>query len=138
MCQYSTKYVPEFVEAAMSIDSLGGVSAPYLSDFGVHIVKYISDVEAGPVTLSDADRESRRAELLADKQQELYTNVMTGWRNEATVEYTDVLLTVEQVEALEATAADEELAAAEAEATAEPETTVEPEATEEAAETTQP
>ena len=138
VCQYSTKYVPEFVEAAMSIDSLGGVSAPYLSDFGVHIVKYISDVEAGPVTLSDADRESRRAELLADKQQELYTNVMTGWRNEATVEYTDVLLTVEQVEALEAAAADEELAVAEAEATAEPETTVEPEATEEAAETTQP
>ena len=63
---------------------------------------------------------------------------MTGWRNEATVEYTDVLLTVAQVEALEAAAADEELAAAEAEATAEPETTVEPEATEEAAETTQP
>lgn len=48
VCSASTAYVPEFVEAAMSIDNVGGVSAPYLSSYGVHIVKYIAMWKAAP------------------------------------------------------------------------------------------
>ena len=40
----------------MSIDNVGGVSAPYLSSYGVHIVKYIGDVEGGPIPMTDEQR----------------------------------------------------------------------------------
>ena len=135
VCEFSTDYVPEFVEAAMSIDTLGGVSAPYLSDYGVHIVKYVRDVPAGPIELSDADRETRRSELLSEKQRVLYNNVMTGWREEATIEYTGEVPTVAEVEAKETAAAEQAL---EEEADQNVETTAEPEATEEPAETADP
>lgn len=110
VCEFSTEYVPEFVEAAMSIDTLGGVSAPYLSDYGIHIVKYVRDVPAGPIELTDEVRETRRAELLAEKQQELYTSIMNTWREEAAIEYTGVILTVAEVEAAETAAAEAALA----------------------------
>lgn len=118
VCQFSTEYVPEFVEAAMSIESLGGVSAPYLSDYGIHIVKYVRDVPAGAIELTDEARESRRAELLAEKQQELYSSIMNTWRQEAAIEYTGVIPTVAEVEAAETAAA--EAALAEEAATEEP------------------
>lgn len=110
VCEFSTEYVPEFVEAAMSIDTLGGVSAPYLSDYGIHIVKYVRDVPAGPIELTDEVRETRRAELLAEKQQELYTSIMNTWREEAAIEYTGVISTVAEVEAAETAAAEAALA----------------------------
>lgn len=110
VCQFSTEYVPEFVEAAMSIESLGGVSAPYLSDYGIHIVKYVRDVPAGAIELTDEARETRRAELLAEKQQELYTSIMNTWREEAAIEYTGVIPTVAEVEAAETAAAEAALA----------------------------
>lgn len=110
VCQFSTEYVPEFVEAAMSIESLGGVSAPYLSDYGIHIVKYVRDVPAGAIELTDEARESRRAELLAEKQQELYSSIMNTWRQEAAIEYTGVIPTVAEVEAAETAAAEAALA----------------------------
>lgn len=110
VCAFSSDYVPEFVEAAMSIDALGGVSAPYLSDYGIHIVKYVRDVPAGPIELTDEARETRRAELLAEKQQELYTSIMNTWREEAAIEYTGVISTVAEVEAAETAAAEAALA----------------------------
>lgn len=110
VCQFSTEYVPEFVEAAMSIESLGGVSAPYLSDYGIHIVKYVRDVPAGAIELTDEARESRRAELLAEKQQELYSSIMNTWRQEAAIEYTGVIPTVAEAEAAETAAAEAALA----------------------------
>ncbi|MBQ8842780.1 MAG: peptidylprolyl isomerase [Ruminiclostridium sp.] len=39
----SELYVTEFTEAVFSIDEIGGVSEPALSDFGIHIIKYVGD-----------------------------------------------------------------------------------------------
>ena len=72
VCAASSNYVPEFVEASMSIAEVGGVSAPYLSDYGIHIVKYIGDVAGGPIEMTDYQREMKRAELLSTKQNEQY------------------------------------------------------------------
>ena len=44
----STSYVPEFVEAAFLRGQHRGCVCPYLSTYGLHIVKYIGDVVRAP------------------------------------------------------------------------------------------
>ncbi|HNW88014.1 MAG TPA: peptidylprolyl isomerase [Candidatus Limiplasma sp.] len=97
----STSFVPEFVEAAFSVDNVGDVSAPYISTYGVHIVKYMSDVPEGPVALTDALKETIRTDLLSTKQ----SDAMSAWMAAAAIEYTGVLKTVDEVQAAEDTAA---------------------------------
>ncbi len=94
VCAASSNYVPEFVEAAMSIAELSGVSAPYLSDYGVHIVKYIADVPGGPVEMTAEQREAKRASLLNTKQNELYTATVEGWMTDSAIEYTGAVTEV--------------------------------------------
>lgn len=89
----STNYVPEFVQASFSVDNIGDVSAPYLSDYGVHIVKYIADVPEGPIAMTDEQREAKRVALLASKQNELYSEAMDKWLTESAIEYTGAVST---------------------------------------------
>jgi len=103
VCAASTSvYVTEFVEAAMSIPEVGGISAPYLSSFGIHIVKYLEDIPGGPVEMTDAQREAKRISLLEEKQNDLYSATIDQWLTEANVEYTGVVTTLEALEAAEA------------------------------------
>ena len=98
----SSNYVPEFVEASMSIESVGGVSAPYVSSYGVHIVKYLADVPGGPVEMNDAQREVKRAQLLSDKQNELYNTTIDKWLNDSVVEYAGIVPSLAELEAAQA------------------------------------
>ncbi|MDD3213076.1 MAG: peptidylprolyl isomerase [Eubacteriales bacterium] len=95
----STSFVPEFVEAAFSIDEIGGVSAPYVSDYGVHIVKYMGDVPAGPVELTDELKESIRSSLLTDKN----SAAMDAWQAAADIQYTGLLKTVDELQGTDST-----------------------------------
>ena len=99
VCSASSNYVPEFVEAAMSIPELGGVSAPYLSDYGVHIVKYIADVPAGPVEMTAAQREAKRASLLSSKQNEKYAATIDEWLAASTLTYSGVVTSYDELAA---------------------------------------
>lgn len=112
----STNYVAPFVEAAFSVDNVGDVSAPYISSYGVHIVKYIADIPAGPIEMTEAQREAKRTELLTSKQNELYTATMDQWNQEADITYTGLTPSYADIEAREAAAA--EAAAANADDTA--------------------
>ena len=98
VCDYSSNYVKAFVDAAMSIEAVGEVSAPYVSDYGIHIVKYIADVPAGPVELSEKDRQQLYSSLLNEKQQTLYTTVMEDWHNAAVVAYTGLIPSVDELQ----------------------------------------
>lgn len=121
---YSSSFVPEFVAAAFSVDKIGDVSAPYVSSYGVHIAKYVGDVPAGPVELTDTLKETIRTELQSAKE----SAAMDAWQKAAGIEYTGVLKTLEEVQA--ATAAETADEATAATDTAAPETTVaEPTAT---------
>ena len=117
----STNYVAPFVEAAFSVDNVGDVSAPYISSYGVHIVKYIADIPAGPIEMTEAQREAKRTELLTSKQNELYTATMDQWNQEADITYTGLTPSYADIEAREAAAAEE--AAATADDTAADDTT---------------
>ncbi len=101
VCSASSNYVPEFVEAAMSIPELGGVSAPYLSSYGIHIVKYIGDVPGGPVEMTEAQREAKRAGLLSTKQNERYAEKVDEWMAGSTLTYTGVVPSYDELTAAE-------------------------------------
>lgn len=112
VCEYSSSiYVTEFVDAAMSIEEVGGVSAPYLSSFGIHIVKYLADIPGGPVAMTEAERETMRADLLYEKQNVLYNEALNNWLAEAEIAYTGVVPSYAELEA--AAAADAAAEAAE-------------------------
>lgn len=100
VCEYSGAiYVTEFVDAAMSLEKVGDVSAPYLSSFGIHIVKYIADIPGGPIEMTEAEREAKRAELLYEKQNELYNAALDNWLAEAEVTYSGVVPSYAELEA---------------------------------------
>jgi len=102
VCAYSSNYVTEFTEAAMSIDEVGGVSAPYLSTFGIHIVKYMSDVPAGPIEMTDVQRQAKYDSLLESKRSELYSATLESWLAESEVTYTGVVPSMNELEAFAA------------------------------------
>ncbi len=102
VCALSANYVPEFVEAAMSIDKIGEVSAPYLSTYGIHIVKYIGDVPGGPIEMTDAERQAKYNSLLETKQSELYTTTLEKWIADAGIVYTGVTPSMEELESAQA------------------------------------
>ncbi len=100
--QSITTYVPEFVEAAFSVDNIGDVSAPYISDYGVHIVKYIGDVAAGPIQMTDAEREAKRTSLLEDKKSELISAQVDEWVKAAAITYSGSIPSIAELEAQQA------------------------------------
>ena len=107
VCAASTSvYVTEFVEAAMSIPEVGGISAPYLSSFGVHIVKYLHDIPGGPVEMTDAQRAAKADQLLYEKQNEQYNLTVEAWLTEASLEYTGAVPSLAELEAAETAAAE--------------------------------
>jgi len=98
----SYEYVPEFVEAAFSIENIGDVSAPYLSDYGVHIVKYIADVPAGPIPMTAEQRESKRISMLDAKRADLFSDSMEEWSRTAEIVYTGLIPSFAELIAREA------------------------------------
>jgi len=73
-----------FRDAAMAIEAVGSVSEPVLTNFGVHIIYYNSDVPAGAIpyeTLHDAMSES----LLTSKQETAFNAQCAEWVEAAAV-----------------------------------------------------
>lgn len=127
----SINYVPEFVEASFSVDNVGDVSAPYLSSYGVHIVKYIGDVAAGPIPMTQDQREAKRTQMLADKQNDAFAAKLDEWMAAAEISYTGIISSVEEFEAAVTAEAEEvdemSVEGLEPEAAVEPDVTAVPE-----------
>lgn len=75
----SVVWVPEFRDGAMALEVIGDVSEPVISDYGVHIIKYLSDVPGGAVALSEEAFADVRDELLANKQDEAFYTAYAEW-----------------------------------------------------------
>ena len=82
VCTGSTQWVTEFTEASMALSKVGDVSAPFQTQYGVHIVKYVKDIAEGAVPLSEV-KDALTAELLTAQQDELYNNTVTQWVTDA-------------------------------------------------------
>ena len=93
----STNYVPEFVEAAFSVDNVGDVSAPYISQFGIHIVKYMEDIPAGPIEMTEEQRQYKFDTLLSTRKNEVFTAAVEEWEAASTVEYTGLVVSYDEL-----------------------------------------
>ena len=85
ICAGYTPFETAFVDAAMALEKVGDVSEPIRSDsYGYYIIRYQSDIEAGPVAYEDVQA-SIQEELLEDKQDETYDAAVAQWTSEADV-----------------------------------------------------
>lgn len=89
----SSSFVPAFVTAAFSVDTIGDISAPAVSEYGVHLVQYAGDVPGGPIPLTDTMKETIRTALRNEKD----NTVLNAWRDAADIQYTGVLRTYEEL-----------------------------------------
>ena len=79
-----TTFVEPFTNAAMALANVGDVSEPVETTYGYHILKYVSDVEEGPVSL-DSVRDTIASSLLSTKQSETITATRAQYVSEANV-----------------------------------------------------
>ena len=122
----STGYDAAFAEAAMGLEKVGDISEPVLGQFGIHIIYYLKDIEAGGVELTDSLREELKLELDTQMKNAAYAEAIDAWKQEA-VAAGDLVITEEGQSWLahldpaeeEATETAEEEAPAETEAAAE-------------------
>lgn len=82
----STYWDPAFTEGAMSIEEVGGISAPVYGKYGIHVIYYMGDVPAGEVALEDI-REGVEAKALESKLQQTYDDQVAAWKDEMNVQY---------------------------------------------------
>ncbi|MDO4483878.1 MAG: peptidylprolyl isomerase [Clostridia bacterium] len=89
VAQDSIMWDPAFVKAAFSVDNVGDVAEPVVGSYGVHIVKYVRDVPAGPVEMTQEIQDELRAEVLATKESDMFNNALTQWETEADIQLSD-------------------------------------------------
>lgn len=75
-----------FVDAAMALANPGDVSAPVRSEIGVHVVRYIANVQPGSIPLSNVSARLT-AETQTVAEDEAWLKQMQAWLEEANVQY---------------------------------------------------
>lgn len=78
VCEGLTTFVTEFVTEAMALQNAGDISDPFRSVYGVHILQYASDLNAGKVSLS-AIRDQISEQILSTKQSDAYDAAISEW-----------------------------------------------------------
>ncbi len=84
ICEGFTSFVESFTNGALALEKVGDVSEPVESDYGYHIIKYVSDVAEGPVDLETV-KDGISSTLLTAKQNEVSTATLEQYVSEAKV-----------------------------------------------------
>lgn len=66
----------------MALAAVGDVSDPVRTSYGIHLIKYASDVAEGEIGL-DAVRDTLSDSLLTEKQNTAYNEAVDKWVEEA-------------------------------------------------------
>jgi parvulin-like peptidyl-prolyl isomerase len=82
----TTSYVKEFTDAALKLKSVGEVSAPFATYYGVHVMQVIKVYNKGVVPFDDIKDQIKTA-LLPSKQDEKLAETTKQWLGEAKVTY---------------------------------------------------
>ena len=85
----STNWVIPFRDQAFTVDNIGDVTAPVVTDYGVHILQYVADVPAGAVELTDAMKADFHESLLSSAQDEVYYAAIEQWVSEVNAVYSE-------------------------------------------------
>lgn len=82
----SKRWPQEFLEAVSKLEKPGDHSGPVLTDMGVHILYYASDIPAGPHKLTASERQMLNASALYYYQDLELENMMADWMDEYEIE----------------------------------------------------
>jgi parvulin-like peptidyl-prolyl isomerase len=82
----SKNWPQEFLEAAGRLEKPGDLSGPVLTDMGVHILYYASDIPAGPHELTDEERQLLNASALYYYQTQELEKLTEDWMDEYEIE----------------------------------------------------
>lgn len=84
--EHTVIWPAEFVEAAMALVNPGDISAPVRTDDGVYVIRFIANVDAGAVPLSNVSARltTETQEVMKDQA---YTDQINIWMEEANVVY---------------------------------------------------
>jgi len=74
----STTWDPAFRDGAMSIESVGGVSAPVYGSYGIHVIYYESDIPAGAVAFETVSAQLESV-ALEEKTSNTYNATLDEW-----------------------------------------------------------
>ncbi len=85
----SANWVIPFRDQAFTVDTVGQVTAPVVTDYGVHILQYVADVPAGAPELTEEMKDAFKAELLANGRDEVYSAAVNQWMAEVTPVYSE-------------------------------------------------
>ena len=83
----STNWVIPFRDQSFTVDNIGDVTEPVVTDYGVHIIQYVADVPAGPIELTDEMHTYFKELLLAGAKDDVYYAAIEQWMVEATPVY---------------------------------------------------
>lgn len=86
VCADSTTWDPAFTEGAMSIESVGQISAPIYGSNGIHVIYYLSDITPGAVPFEEI-ADAVKADALSEKVEQTYNDQIAAWVEEAAPVY---------------------------------------------------
>ncbi len=90
VCANMSGFDSAFVDAAMALAQIGDTSDKIASDlYGYYIIKYVADVEEGPVTLEGEIFDNIKKDLQTQYEDEAFEAAVTSW-TEATKVTTDM------------------------------------------------
>nr|MBR4281189.1 peptidylprolyl isomerase [Clostridia bacterium] len=84
----STMWVTEFRDASFTVDKVGDVTAPVVTDYGVHIIYYMADI-GGAVAYTDDVRLLLEEELLYSLQSTCYSHKLAELKAAAEIVYSE-------------------------------------------------
>lgn len=85
----STNWVIPFRDQAFTVSNIGDVTAPVVTDYGVHIIQYVADVPGGPVELTEEMQAYFYDFLLTTAQNDAYNQAIAQWVEEADIVYSE-------------------------------------------------
>ncbi len=84
----SANWVIPFRDQSFTVDNIGDVTAPVVTDYGVHIIQYVADVPAGAPELTEEMKAAFKTILLQNAQDTAYYTAIDEWVNAASPVYT--------------------------------------------------
>jgi len=85
----SIMYDPAFTAAAMKLEKIGDVGEPVVGQYGVHILKYLKDIQSGAQELTDEMKDEFRITLEENQKVEAMNAALTEWMAAAEIVYTE-------------------------------------------------
>ena len=82
----TTTYVKEFKDAALKLTSVGQISGPVATYYGLHVLQNIKTYKKGIIPFEDL-KDSIKTALLPGRQTAKYKDTLEQWKSEANITY---------------------------------------------------